>query len=282
MPIRAALVPIAGLGTRMGPIARAVPKALLPLPATGGGVRPVLHHVCAEAVAGGAERIALILSPWMRRGVRRYLDAADDLPDAEIEPIEMPAPTGLGAAVALGRDFAGGEPVLVLLGDHVHRAAPGAPPCARQVADAMDDRGGAVMIGVQVVGEEQLASVGVAAGEPIGPNIYRCTAVREKPDAVTARTVLRTPGLAEGESLAHAGVYAFPPEIFDCLDELAGRGRTGGGELELTDAQQLLLRRRPDKYFLCRVAGEAMDTGTPAAYKATFLRLAQEENRTRL
>jgi len=281
MPIRTAIVPIAGLATRMGPIARAIPKALLPLPAAGGGLWPVLHHVCAEAAAGGAERIALVISPWMREPVERYLEAADDLPAARIELVEMPAPTGLGAAVACGRDVAGGEPVLVLLGDHVHRAAPGQAPCARQVADAMEERGAAAMIGMQVVGEEQLASVGVAAGEPLGGDVYRCTAIREKPDPGAARRDLRTPGLAADEYLAHAGIYAFGPEIFDCLGELAARRRADGGEVELTEAQQLLLARRPEEYFLCRVAGDAMDTGTPAAYTDAFLALAHPDNEPR-
>ena len=94
----------------------------------------------------------------------------------------------------------------------------------------------------------------------------------EKPDVETARRRLRTGGLPDGHFLAHAGVYAFGPEIFDCLAELHASTPTGA-ELGLTEAQELLLTRRPEEYFLCAVDGMVLDTGTPEGYVRTLRRL---------
>ena len=132
------------------------------------------------------------------------------------------------------------------------------------------------------------------------PAVYRCRAFIEKPTLAQARRTLLTPGLPPGKYLAHCGIYAFTDEIFDCLRALAARsgrpqarsidvppqarstaGRlqarsTVGGsrraqspapaELELAAAQSLLLHRHGQDYYLCRIAGTALDTGTPATY----------------
>lgn len=265
-----AVVPVAGLGTRMGPISRAVPKALLPLVDGAGRLRPVLHWILAEAVAGGCRRGVVVLSPDQRPLVRAWLDAAlaqdrQGLP-AEIELIEQAEPNGFGHAVLQARPAVGEGPMLLLLGDHVRLPESGQPPCTRQVIDAFGRCGGVAMVGMQTVGADELSKVGVARGEPVegDPRVYRATALAEKPDPARARDELATPGLPAGTFLAHSGVYLFGPELMDCLAGLTPNAATG--ELELADAQLALLSEHPDEYYLYRQAGETYDTGSPLAY----------------
>jgi len=126
-------------------------------------------------------------------------------------------------------------------------------------------------------GAERTAG-GASAGGGAGgrrPAVFRCTDFVEKPDLATARSRLRTPGMRRDRFLAHCGIYAFAPEILDCLEELmarqgaAGR-RTGAGEVQLAGAQSILLARHPKDYYLIEIAGRAYDTGTPAGYVATW------------
>ncbi len=313
--IHKAVIPVAGRGTRLRPISAVVPKAMMPVPDAAGRVLPVLHHVLAEAAAGGADEAAVVVSPGQDAMLRDYLDAAREaaggpcpwrpssrrrtgsaplfapgLPELprKIAFLVQEEPLGFGHAVWLARRFVGEGPFLVLLGDHVHVPRPGAEACAAQVARAFARHGGAAMVGMQAVGAEELPRVGVAGGAPLGPGgsgVYRCMDFVEKPDLATARRRLRTPGLKRDCFLAHCGIYAFDAEIFDCLEELmsseavpraargGGRARAQAGErkeVQLADAQSILLRRRPREYYLLRVAGAAHDTGTPAGYLATW------------
>jgi len=262
-----AVIPVAGLGARLRPLSSVLSKALLPL-YDGRRLRPVVHYVCAEAFSAGAEQVALIVPPGQEELFRTYFAAAGQAGDRDlpggIEYIPA-APLGFGYAVAQARTFVGDRPFLVLLGDHVHLAEEGRPTCAAQVASAFAGQGGAAMIGVQVVDGSALCSVGAAAGRPVGRDLYLCTAFAEKPALALARKTLTTPGLGEDRFLAHCGIYLFAGEMFDCLAEVAA-GLPAGRELALADAQGLLLKRRPRDYYLLKVAGRALDVGTPAAY----------------
>jgi UTP--glucose-1-phosphate uridylyltransferase len=273
--LRKALIPVAGLGTRMGAIARVVPKALLPLADALGRIRPVVHFILAEAAAAGLHEAALVVSPRHAERFREYLSAAreagGDLPD-RIEIIVQPSPGGLGEAILRGADFVAGEPFVMFLGDHVYTRPAGVPPCAAQVVGAFAARPSAAMIGMQTVAAGELSRVGVAGGEPVADRLYLARDFVEKPDLATARRRLRTPGLPEDCFLAHSGIYAFSSEVLDCLRELAGQTNqeTAGRELELAAAQSLLLARHPRDYRLFHVHGRSHDTGTPAGYAAAF------------
>jgi UTP--glucose-1-phosphate uridylyltransferase len=271
--VRKAVIPIAGLGRRMGPLCKAIPKAMFPLVDAGREVvRPVVHHACMTAAAAGAEQVALIVASKDIDMVHRYFTAACEafpveLP-AHVDFLSQPAARGLGDAVLLAANYVGGEPFLVLLGDHVHVAAGSARPCGAQVVDAFAERRGAATIGVQVVGADELPRVGAARGLPATDTVYRCQESIEKPNAATARQRLVTPGLGADRFLAHAGIYLFTPEIFDCLRELTRAYRPAGEELQLTDAEAALLRRHPEDVYLVRIAGQCLDAGTPAGYAA--------------
>jgi len=275
--IRKALIPVAGRGTRLYPLTRVLPKAMLPLPFGRRGLVPVVHRICAEAAAAGVRRVLIIVSPAQRAMIGRYLARASaegpgELP-AEIEMAVQAAPRGFGDAVMCGAEFIGDEPFLLMLGDHVYMAAVGRPPCAAQVLAAYEEFAGVAMIGVQAVEAGEVSDVGVAAGEPIRGGVYRCRDFVEKPDPATARRRLATAGLGEGSFLAHCGLYVFGSQIFDCLEAIRRSG-TAGGEIELADAQSMLLERHPEDYRLRLIDGRAYDTGTPEGYQRAFTALA--------
>ena len=280
--ITKAVVPVAGKGSRLHPLTSAVPKALFPLVDSAGRCRPVIHWICAEAKAAGVDELAVVVSPAQEGLIEQYFNAAANTEPALPRVIELliqKEPLGFGDALARARRFVGKDNFLLMLGDHVYRQARSAPPCAAQVIDAFDKNalagalqtGPVAMVGMQPVPARELERVGVARGVPMEKGIYRCADFVEKPTPALAKRRLSTPGLEKGHYLAHCGLYVFRPEIFACLSEIAAvmplRGRSG--EIALADAQSLLLARHPDDYLLCRIRGNAYDTGTPENYAQT-------------
>ena len=272
--IKKAVIPVAGFGTRVGPIATAVPKALFPLVDSRGRLRPLVHHVCMEASAAGVDEVAVIVSPKTVDLFHRYFTAASKDSAAElsvhVDFITQPSARGLGDALLEAEIFVGGGPFLLLLGDHVYVADDTARPCAAQVVEAYATHRGAAMVGMQAVGKDDLACVGVARGRLMKDNVYLCEDLVEKPDPQTAAQRLVSPDLPAGQYLAHGGIYLFTPEIFDCLRQLTKAYRRAGEEIQLTDAQAILRSRHPESYHLVRIAGRCLDTGTPAGYAAAF------------
>ena len=157
---------------------------------------------------------------------------------------------------------------MLLLGDHIYVEDYNEPSCPAQVAKAFESVGGKAMIGTQPVSINELSKVGVASGIEVNKGIYRCTNFFEKPDAETAQKQLVTDGLPHDSFLAHCGIYIFTPEIFDCLATVNTIAKKSGKEAELAEAQNLLLEKYPDKYFLCEIHGRAYDIGTPESYAA--------------
>ncbi|MFP4356309.1 MAG: sugar phosphate nucleotidyltransferase [Phycisphaerae bacterium] len=271
--ISSAVIPVAGKGTRMAPVTSVLPKALLPLVDQHGQLRTVLEMILADVAEAGIEHAILVVSPGQREMIETYLAAAGELGrTALVERIDWQVQTeaaGFGDAVAQTRPLLGQAGVLVMLGDHIHLPQPFQPSCTRQVIDAWRKDRPAAMIGMQPVEESELHLVGTAGGEPLGDGLYRCRDFVEKPDLETARKRLRTPGLAEGTYLAHAGIFAFGPEIFDALDQEARAAARTGREVQLAGAQEILLGQYPQSYLLRQLAGVALDTGTPDGYEKT-------------
>jgi UTP--glucose-1-phosphate uridylyltransferase len=267
----AAIIPVAGKGTRLTPITRLLPKAMFPLIGPDGAVRPVAEWIVREAFDAGCDRACFICSDDQQAMLKAYF-AGDPVLAGKIEYVTGVPPFGFGYAVWAGKEFAAGSDVLVLLGDHVHRASPGQEPPSAQVAQAFGQSKSAAVVGVQAVSADELRLVGACRGERLAGRMYRCSRIIEKP------TPQQTPEIASldlpaGQFLAHAGIYALSNEIFDHLDELVRR-RPEGKEVGLTEAQQMLLTRHPEDYLLYHVSGETYDTGTPENYLATLNALA--------
>jgi UTP--glucose-1-phosphate uridylyltransferase len=263
-----ALIPIAGKGTRLRPVTYAIPKALLPIVRGRREIRTVLEWILLELAEAQIHRAGIICSPDQARPVQDYLDKVDC--GIRLDWIIQPEPAGFGDAVLRGARALPPEPFALMLGDHLHLSE-GPACCTRQVCEAFESVRADAVVGMQPVGLEELAKVGVAAGQalPGKDGLYRCVDFVEKPSAATARERLRTPGLAEGTFLAHCGIYAFSQAIVEALEKQEPEARKAGTELQLAAAQLRLLETRGQRYFLRRIEGVSLDIGTPEGFSRT-------------
>lgn len=250
-----AVVPVAGLGTRLRPLTRAMPKELLPV-----ATAPVIEHVVRELADAGIERIVLVT----RRGKQALVDHLDGLEDldADVVAVRQPEPRGLGDAIACARPaLSDDEPFAVALGDTLVEGGPAV--MRRLIAAAV---GGAdVAIALERVTGEQICRYGVAApsgaAHPDGDGVVPLAGLVEKPAAADAPS-----------DLAIASRYVLPFTVFDAL----ARTEPGhGDELQLTDALALLLAEGAAVVGVPLTDGEARhDVGSVETYCAAFLRYA--------
>jgi UTP--glucose-1-phosphate uridylyltransferase len=237
-PIRKAVLPVAGLGTRVLPGAKTTPKNMLNVVD-----RPILSYVVAEARAAGIEHLIFITGRG-QGAIEDYFDHHVELEtqlaakgktdilaelNAELgKPGEMSfvrqmQPLGLGHAVWCARDLIGDEPFAVMLPDMLIMASPGAQ--AQGVA-AYDKVGGNIVL-VEPAPEGEAHKYGIVAlGERDG-RLSQMTGMVEKP----------APG-TEPSNLFISGRYILQPEIFDLL---GSHQKGAGGEIQLTDAMLRLL-----------------------------------------
>ena len=258
-PIRKAVFPVAGLGTRFLPATKAMPKEMLTVVD-----RPLIQYVVEEARAAGIEHFILVtgrnkgviedhfdiqveLEKTLRdRGRERALaDLARDLPEpGQMSFTRQQVPHGLGHAVWCARELVGNEPFAVLLPDMIMQGEPG---CLAQRGADYGETGGNV-IAVEECDPaltDQYGIVGV--GETVGDKgAFRITAMVEKP----------APELAPS-NLYINGRYILQPGIFE---HLARQERGAGNEIQLTDAMIALAKSEP--FYGCRFAGRTFDCGS--------------------
>jgi UTP--glucose-1-phosphate uridylyltransferase len=265
MSIATAVIPAAGLGTRLMPAAKSVPKELLPIVD-----RPVIHYVAEEAAAAGMRELVLITAPgkpalanYFSRDLNleaRLLAAGRQdalasinrlVATLKINFVNQPVQRGLGDAVLQARKSVGDRPFLCLLGDTIFS---GPTPPARQLVDAFSRLGGPV-IGLEEVEEGRVNRYGIVAGPTIGEGLIRIQTLVEKPPVGSAPS-----------RLAIAARYVLTPEIFDCLENIPP---DGSGEIQLTDALRELSRRRP--LYGMILSSRRHDVGNPLDWLKTNL-----------
>lgn len=262
-PIRKAVFPAAGMGTRFLPATKAQPKEMLVLVD-----KPVIQYGVEEAVQSGVENIVLVTGRG-KNAIEDHFDVALELESfleqrGKIEQLEeirkitrlikvayvrQGEPLGLGHAVLVTKTIVGDEPFAVILGDDVYDAT---PPALLQLIAVFERLGGPV-IAVERVPEDQVSSYGIVATDPaadLGPGVYRITDLVEKP----------TPAEAPSR-LAIIGRYILTPDIFPALEATA-RDRTG--EIQLTNGLRRLLQSRPIYAF--EVDGVRHDTGNKLGF----------------
>jgi UTP--glucose-1-phosphate uridylyltransferase len=257
MRIRKAVLPVAGLGTRVLPASKVVPKELLPLVD-----KPTLQYIVEEAVAAGIEEIIFVTSR-SKRSIEDHFDAFPEL-EAVLErkgkkreleelrriekmasyvAVRQPQPLGLGHAILCARDLIGNEPFVVLLGDDL--VAP-ETPCLPRMIELHAQYGGTV-ISLFTPPPEQISAFGIAAVEDLADDVVKVNFLVEKPRLEDAPS-----------NLAVAGRYVLTPDIFDLLEET----KPGvGGEIQLTDAMQV--QAQAGHCYGLRFSGVRYDTGTP-------------------
>jgi UTP--glucose-1-phosphate uridylyltransferase len=260
-PIRKAVFPVAGLGTRFLPATKAIPKEMLTVVD-----RPVIQHAVDEARAAGIEHFIFVTGrgkgaiedhfdlqfelnqTLAERGKTRELEAlARDLPGAgRTSFTRQQAPLGLGHAVWCARDIVGNEPFALLLPDMLHLGEPG---CLAGMMAAHAGHGGNV-VAVYEVPESQTHHYGIVGVERRDKGALAITSMVEKP-----------PQGAAASNLAISGRYILGPEIFKWLET---QERGAGGEIQLTDAMIKLARSEP--FFAYRFSGEIYDCGSKLGF----------------
>ena len=273
-PIRKAVLPVAGLGTRFLPATKAIPKEMLTVVD-----RPILQHVVDEARAAGIEQFIFVTGrnksviedhfdmayeledTLKRRGkTKEYEQLMADLPKAgDASFTRQQAPLGLGHAVWCARELVGNEPFAVLLPDMVTMAGARKTRCIAQCVEAYAKHGGNI-IAVEEVPHEETHQYGVVAvGKDYGP-AFEITGMVEKPPKGTAPS-----------NLIISGRYILQPEIFAILEHVE---KGAGGEIQLTDGMVALARRQA--FHGARFDGRTYDCGSKIGFLAANIAFALE------
>lgn len=240
MKVRKAVIVAAGLGTRMLPASKVVPKEILPVVD-----KPAIQIVVEEAVASGIEEIVLLLGPGKEalldhfkpaEALERQLESRGKLDLLEIvrktsrlahfTTAWQYEPLGLGHAVLQARDAVGDEPFAAILPDDIFDST---RPCLHQLLDAAEPADSPV-VALMRVPRSEIPKYGIVAVKPAGPRLFELTGMVEKPPIDQAPS-----------EFAIMGRYILTPDIFDFLAHVKPGA---GGEIQLTDALLALSRKR--------------------------------------
>lgn len=262
-PIKKAVFPVAGLGTRFLPATKAIPKEMLTIVD-----RPAIQIVVEEAREAGIEHFVFVTGrnkgaiedhfdkqfelEWTleARGKSRELDILQSqLPPAgQTSFTRQQEPLGLGHAVWCAREIVGNEPFAVLLPDMLIQARPG---CLKQMMEVYQEKGGNV-IAVEECEPDQVSRYGVVAPAEWFGNAFAIERMIEKPKREDAPS-----------NLIISGRYILQPEIFD---KIAAQVPGAGGEIQVTDAMIALLAEQP--FFGVKYSGRTYDCGDKLGFLA--------------
>lgn len=286
--VRKAVIPIAGLGTRHFPASHAVKKEMFPVVGPDGIARALFHYHLLELEAAGIEQICLIVQPGEDEMVRDYLRGPDDnylkriakYPELLREAEQMRGfakrvsfavqhqQEGYGHAVFQTKDFAGGEMVLLGLGDHLFRGSPVSP--YRELADMAKISGGKSVSAVNRISANELKGYGTIAGvrHHGNPRLIDVSLIIEKPAIAVAEEKLRVDGLPERTWLGWFGMHLLAPGIYDILGEMIRDNVRDNGEFQLTRAQEIQ-RQRHGYLALEMTNAQRFDFGVPDDFVAS-------------
>ncbi|MBN2092099.1 UTP--glucose-1-phosphate uridylyltransferase [candidate division KSB1 bacterium] len=293
MKVRKAIIPAAGLGTRLFPVTKVVKKEFFPIVDKSGLVKPVIQLNVEEALNAGIEEIAIIIQPDDEPLFKSYFG---ELPGALAERYEKDElnkksaihlkemgkrityipqvqQEGFGHAVYCAKEWANGEPVLLMLGDHLFRSNLEIN-CSKQLINIFE-KYGATVSGVARTLASQLRYFGTVTGEWLNGfnEVFRVKQLHEKPSIDYAREHLRMPGLPADTYFCFFGMHVFSNAIFDMLEYQITHNLREKGEFQLTSAQERLRQQEPNYYGL-EVNGERFDIGVPPEFKKTIANFA--------
>ena len=266
--IRKAVFPAAGLGTRFLPATKASPKEMLPLVD-----KPLIQYVIEESVASGIESI-LIITGRDKSAIENHFDISFELEQllkergkeemvgqiraisdlARISYTRQKEALGLGHAIYQAKDFVGSDPFAVLLADDI---VDGEKPALAQMIEVFEKYDAPVIATMQVAGEG-ISRFGVIDADEIEPNVFRIKDMVEKPAFADAPS-----------DLAIIGRYIFTPDIFEAIEQTTPGS---GGEIQITDAMRILLKKRP--FYAVKLEGKRHDAGDKLGFLIATVELA--------
>ena len=268
-PIKKAVFPVAGLGTRFLPATKAIPKEMLPIID-----RPLIQYAVDEAREAGIEQLIFVTGRG-KTAIVEHFDTAyeleatmserdkslDVLEPTRIQPgnlvtVRQQVPLGLGHAIWCARAIVGDEPFAIFLPDELMIGAPG---CMKQMVEAYNKVGGN-LISVLEVPEEEVSSYGVIAPGRRDGALTEVLGLVEKPKREDAPS-----------NLIISGRYILQPEVMRVLEN---QGIGAGGEVQLTDAMSQMIGQQP--FHAVTFAGKRYDCGNKTGFVEATLAVALE------
>ncbi|HPB24064.1 MAG TPA: UTP--glucose-1-phosphate uridylyltransferase GalU, partial [Novosphingobium sp.] len=261
-PIRKAVFPVAGLGTRFLPATKAIPKEMLPIID-----RPLIQYAVDEAREAGIEQLIFVTGRGKTALVEHFdmafelettmADRAKSLEVLEptrIQPgnlvaVRQQVPMGLGHAIWCARAIVGDEPFAIFLPDELMIANKGSTGCMKQMVEAYEEVGGN-LISVLEVPDEEVSSYGVIAPGRREGALTEVTGLVEKPRREDAPS-----------NLIISGRYILQPEVMRVLES---QGTGAGGEIQLTDAMSRMIGQQP--FHAVTFAGKRYDCGSKTGF----------------
>ena len=273
-PIRKAVFPVAGLGTRFLPATKAIPKEMLPIID-----RPLIQYAVDEAREAGIEQLIFVTGRGKTALVEHFdmafelettmADRAKSLEVLEptrIQPgnlvaVRQQVPMGLGHAIWCARAIVGDEPFAIFLPDELMIANKGSTGCMKQMVEAYEEVGGN-LISVLEVPDEEVSSYGVIAPGRREGALTEVTGLVEKPRREDAPS-----------NLIISGRYILQPEVMRVLES---QGTGAGGEIQLTDAMSQMIGHQP--FHAVTFAGKRYDCGSKTGFIEATLAIALERD----
>ena len=268
-PIRKAVFPVAGLGTRFLPATKAIPKEMLPIID-----RPLIQYAVDEAREAGIEQMIFVTGRG-KVAIVEHFDMAYELEktmagrDKDLSVLEatrltpgnlvtvrQQVPLGLGHAIWCARAIVGDEPFAILLPDELMIGSPG---CMKQMVEAYDEVGGN-LISVLEVPHEEVSSYGVITPGASSGALTEVRGLVEKPKVDEAPS-----------NLIVSGRYILQPEVMRTLE---GQEAGAGGEIQLTDAMARMIGSQP--FHAVTFAGKRYDCGSKVGFIEATLAIALE------
>ncbi|MET1755109.1 UTP--glucose-1-phosphate uridylyltransferase GalU [Novosphingobium sp. RD2P27] len=266
-PVRKAVFPVAGLGTRFLPATKAIPKELLPIVD-----RPLIQYAVDEAREAGIEEFVFVTGRG-KTAIVEHFDVAyeleatmrergkslDPLEPTRMQPgnlttVRQQVPMGLGHAVWCARAVVGNDPFAIFLPDELMYGSPG---CMAQMVEAYNEVGGN-LISVLEVPKEEVSSYGVIAPGASKGALTEVKGLVEKPKVEEAPS-----------NLIVSGRYILQPEVMDLL---ATQGKGAGGEIQLTDSMAKLIDTQP--FHAVTFKGRRFDCGSKLGFVEATLAIA--------
>lgn len=266
MPVRKAVFPVAGLGTRFLPATKVMPKEMLTI-----NDRPLIQHVVEEAADAGVEEFIFITGRGKQmlvqhfdccpeleqileeRGKTTQLERvqSSNMPEGKLSTTRQAQALGLGHAVWCARKLVGNEPFAVILPDDVIRHDKG---CLTQMMDLYRKKGGNI-VAVKEVEREDTKNYGILDIESDDGKVVSIKGLVEKPKPAEAPS-----------TLSIIGRYILQPEVFDHLSKMQ---RGAGNEIQITDSMAQLIGTQP--FHGLKFEGEHFDCGSRLGFIAANL-----------
>ena len=271
-PVRKAVFPVAGLGTRFLPATKASPKEMLPVVD-----KPLIQYAVEEAYAAGVRHM-IFVTGRSKRAIEDHFDTAYEL-ENELEAsgktallelvrslmpsdmhcsfVRQPRSLGLGHAVLCAEPLVGNEPFAVLLADDLMVGPVGGESVLAQMVAAFRQQGRS-LLAVQEVPQDQVNRYGIVAGEPAGGSLIRIQRIVEKPAVKDAPS-----------RMGVAGRYILTPAVFE---QLRTQPKGAGDEIQLTDAIARLMSH--EAVYAFQYAGKRYDCGSKEGFLEATVELA--------